>query len=318
MTANSSEQPGRGLSGGRVVSHERAARLMRTATYASAGVAGSLIILKLWAWLATDSIAVLSSLVDSGLDAAASLVNLIAVRHALMPADREHRFGHGKAEALAGLGQAAFVSGSAVFLLFEAISRFVTPRPVAYGEIGIGVMVVSIVVTLALVQYQKFVVRRTGSTAINADSLHYRADLAVNAGIIVGLILVIRFDQPLLDPIVAVTVAFYILYGAWQIVRESYDVLMDREFPDSERTQILAIAGAHPEVKGVHDLRTRRSGMHPFIQFHLELDGELSLIDAHIISDQVEADVRSAFPGAEIIIHQDPEGVEEPVAQFGC
>jgi len=292
------------------------ARLMRLATYASVSVAAFLIVIKLAAWLATDSVSVLSSLVDSVLDSIASLINLFAVRHALTPADREHRFGHGKAESIAGLGQAAFIAGSAAFLIFESVRRFVTPQEISHGTIGIGVMAVSIVLTFLLVRYQMRVVRQTGSTAISADSLHYRGDLLVNAAIIVSLILSTRLAMTWVDPAIAIGIAVYILYNAWLVAREALNALMDREFPDGDRQRILGIARAHPQVKGAHDLRTRRSGVQPFIQLHLELDGAMTLHDAHIISDQVEADIIAAFPGAEVIIHQDPEGLAEPMPTF--
>lgn len=292
------------------------ARLMRLATYASVGVAGILIVFKVVAWLLTDSVAILSSLVDSILDSFASLVNLLAVRQALTPADQEHRFGHGKAESIAGLGQAAFIAGSALFLIIESVRRFVSPQEVSHGALGIGVMMVSIVLTFALVRFQTHVVKATGSTAIHADSLHYRADLLVNAAIIGALVFSTRFEIRWIDPAMAIAIAIYILYCAWRIVRGALDALMDREFLDPDRQRIIEIASAHPEVKGVHDLRTRRSGLQPFIQLHLELDGALTLHDAHIISDQVEADIMSTFPGAEVIIHQDPEDVVEHMPDF--
>jgi ferrous-iron efflux pump FieF len=235
------------------------ARLLRLATHASVTVAAVLIALKLGAWVLTDSVAILSSLVDSVLDSLASLVNLIAVRQALAPADAEHRFGHGKAESIAGLGQAAFVAGSALFVLVEAVARLVEPHPIGYGAVGLGVMVISMVLTLALVRFQLHVVRRTGSTAISADSLHYRADILVNAGIIGSLGVSVYVGMTWIDPLVALVIAGYILYSAWAIAREALDALMDREFPDADRQRILDIIAAHTQVKGVHDLRTRVS-----------------------------------------------------------
>jgi ferrous-iron efflux pump FieF len=292
------------------------AKLMRRATTASVAVALILIVAKLVAFLITDSVAILSTLVDSLLDVLASLLNLVAVRHALQPADREHRFGHGKAEALAGLGQAGFIAGSAAFLLFEAGRRLISPQPLAAETVGIGVMVVSIVLTVALVRYQRYVIGRTRSVAISADSLHYKGDVLVNASVIVSLAAGAALGWTWLDPAFAIAIAGYIAYCAWQILREVLNVLMDRELPDIERTQIRKIAMAHPEVRAIHDLRTRRSGMMTFIQFHLELDGAIKLTRAHEISDQVEADVMAAFPGAEVIIHQDPAGIEEGHVRF--
>ncbi|MDP6705611.1 MAG: cation diffusion facilitator family transporter [Alphaproteobacteria bacterium] len=289
---------------------------MRLATYAAVSVASLLIMGKLVAWLMTDSVAILGSLMDSALDAGASLINLLAVRHALMPADREHRFGHGKAEALAGLAQAAFITGSAAFLLFEAIDRLHRPRPIAESEVGIAILVASIVVTIALVLFQAYVVRQTGSIAIKADSLHYRGDLLMNLAVILALVLSTRTGLSFLDPIFAIAIAAYIVYGAWQIFRNASDHLMDRELPDAERRRIRETAVSHPKVINMHDLRTRSSGVHTFIQLHLELDPDMPLIEAHEVSDEVEAKIRNAFAGAEVIIHQDPHGVEEERAVF--
>ncbi len=287
------------------------ARLMRWATYASVSVATILIAIKMWAWLASDSVALLSSLVDSILDVVASMVSLIAVRQALEPADDEHRFGHGKVESLASMGQAAFIGGSAVFLVFEAGHRLIRPQPVSHGEIGIMVMVVSIALTLLLVLFQGYVVRKTGSIAVSADSLHYRSDLLVNVGVIVALLAVMLLDWQIVDALVAFAIAGYILRGAWTIARQSFDMLMDREFPDEERRRIRDIVMAHEEVYEMHDLRTRSSGVNSFIQLHLELDDELTLLRAHEIADEVELKIRMAYPGSDVIIHQDPQGVQE-------
>jgi len=291
---------------------------MRLATYASVVVAFVLIGAKLFAWLGTGSVAVLSSLVDSILDAVAALLNLLAVRQALTPADAEHRFGHGKAEPLAGLGQAAFIAGSAVFLLFEAATRLLHPQPVTQGTVGIAVMVVSVVLTLALVLFQRLVVSNTASMAIGADALHYLADLLTNVSVIVALILSERFGFTYADPLFAGGIGLAILYGAWQILRRAYDHLMDREFPDERRAEIRRIALKHPMVRALHDLRTRSSGTSSFIQMHLELDADISLAEAHRISDEVEASLLQSFPGAEVIIHQDPAGLEERKPHFAA
>src|SRR5882762_3723962 len=213
-------------------------RLRRLATYASVAVAAVLISVKFAAWLETGSVALLSSLVDSLLDIVASLVNLVAVRHALTPADREHRFGHGKAEALAGLGQSAFIAGSALFVFFESIGRLVTPQPVTNGLVGIGVMLFSMAMTLVLVLFQRQVIRRTGSIAVTADSLHYVGDIAANLAVLAALVLSSQFGWHRSDPIFALGVSFYIVFTAWQIARGSFDMLMDREMPDTERNEI--------------------------------------------------------------------------------
>jgi ferrous-iron efflux pump FieF len=287
------------------------ARLMRLATYASVATALLLILAKIVAYLLTDSVSMLSTMLDSLLDAAASLINLIAVRHALTPADREHRFGHGKAEALAGLGQSAFIAGSAVFLFFESAGRLVTPMPVTNGIVGIGVMLFSMAMTLALVLFQRHVIRRTGSIAVSADSLHYVGDIGANLAVLAALVLSSQFGWNRADPIFAIGVSFYIVFTAWQIARGAFDMLMDREMPDAERKQIRTIVMANPRVRNMHDLRTRRSGPHRFIQFHLEMDPEMRLMEAHDLSDEVEAAILREFPAAEVIIHEDPEGVNE-------
>lgn len=292
------------------------ARLMRLATYASVGVASILIVAKFAAWLATDSVSLLSTLIDSMLDALASLINLFAVRHALQPADKEHRFGHGKAEPLAGLAQAAFISGSALFLLLEAGERLVHPRGVSNTDIGLAVMVLSIALTLVLVGFQKYVVKKTGSVAISADSLHYQTDLLVNLGVMASLALVTYVGWTLADPLFALGIALYILWGAWQIGQEAMDHLMDKELPDGDRTRIREIATGHPGVIGMHDLRTRASGTQTFIQLHLEMSGNMTLREAHEIAEQVMMKIEADFPNAEVLIHQDPHGIDERRAIF--
>ncbi len=284
---------------------------MRLATYASVAVAGFLIVIKLGAWLYTDSISLLSTLIDSGLDAIASLINLFAVRHALVPADREHRFGHGKAEPLAALGQTVFIAGSALFLIFEAGDRLFDPAPVPHSGIGIAVMVVAIVVTFALTRFQAHVVRQTGSFAIKADSLHYLGDILVNGAVIVALLLASELGWILADPLFGLAIAAYIAFTAWRIARGALDLLMDRELPEEARARIRDIALANPEVRDLHDLRTRSSGRRSFIQVHIEMDGNLTLYRAHAVADQVEAALRAAFPGADVMIHQDPHGLDE-------
>jgi ferrous-iron efflux pump FieF len=294
----------------------RGSTLMRRATYASITVAGAMIAVKLLAWFATDSVSLLSSLIDSLLDAAASLVNLVAVHQALAPADREHRFGHGKAEPLASLGQAAFIAGSAALLFVQALQHLLHPVPVGNTGLGIAVMVFAILVTLALVRYQRHVVRETGSLIISADELHYRADLVLNASVIVSLWLSAELGWVLIDPLFGGGIALWIIWGAWRVAQKAVVQLMDRELPDEERQRIRAIALAHPQVTAVHDLRTRAAGPTSFIQIHLEMDGEMRLAEAHRVSDAVETEIRAAFPNAEVMIHQDPEGVNEPHLSF--
>jgi ferrous-iron efflux pump FieF len=295
---------------------DRVHRLKKLAAAASVTVAASLIAAKAAAYFATGSVSLLSTLVDSLLDLAASLINLIAIRHAAQPPDREHRFGHGKAEPLAGLGQAAFVAGSAVFLLVQAGERLIHPAPITNEAIGVAVMLLSIALTLALVVFQRWVIRKTGSVAIGADALHYKSDLLVNAGVIAALLVSTQLGWGRADPLFAIAVALYILVSAWQIFNGSFNLLMDRELPEADRQRIKTIAEAHPSVICIHDLRTRSSGTQTFIQFHLELDGNLTLIDAHTIAEQVMREVEAAFPNAEVLIHEDPHGIPEPRASF--
>jgi len=290
---------------------EERGRLMRMATYASVTTAGILIAAKVGAYLLTDSVSMLSTLLDSLLDAAASLVNLVAVRTALVPPDEEHRFGHGKAEPLAALVQSAFIAGSALFLLVEAGNRVVNPSPILNSAAGLVVMAVSILLTAALQLFQRHVVKQTGSVAIRADAQHYFSDLLVNCAVVIALLVWREFKWALADPLCAAGVGCYILFTAWNIARSAFDLLMDRELPEAARGRIRDIALSNPAVRQLHDLRTRSSGHSTFIQFHLELDGDIPLLKAHAVSDEVEKAILDAFPGAEIIIHQDPAGLPE-------
>ncbi|MFK8067998.1 MAG: cation diffusion facilitator family transporter [Gammaproteobacteria bacterium] len=283
--------------------------LIRRASIASVGIACFLIIIKLVAFLLTNSIALLATLIDSLLDAAASIINMVALRHSLSPADREHRFGHGKAEALAGLGQAAFISGSAFFLIFEAGGRLLNPQVVTHSSIGIIVMVLSICLTLGLVKYQQYVVKKTNSLAIGADSLHYMSDLLVNLFVIIALVLNTKLGWVLADPIFGLAVSCFVLYSAWRIVKRSVDHLMDHEVSDEERAKIISIVADHSQVINMHDLRTRQSGQTVFIQLHLELSGCLTLKEAHKVSEEVEFQIKTAFPNSEILIHEDPDDI---------
>ena len=289
---------------------------MRSATYASVSVAVLLILIKIFAYVLTGSVALLSSLIDSILDSFASILNLIAVRHALTPADREHRFGHGKAEALAGLGQAAFITGSSIFLIFEALNRIINPRPIDHGMVGIVVILISLCLTIALVIYQRYVIRHTGSLAIQADSIHYFSDITMNAGVIVALVLSTYFNWPTADPVFALGIAGYIIYSVWSIIMNAFNQLMDRELPEPDREKIISIAMRHPEVKNLHELRTRSSGKDVFIQMHLEMDGDIPLVMAHSIADEVERELFAEFPNADIIIHQDPAGIETDIKSY--
>lgn len=287
------------------VSPSENARWLHIASNASVAVALVLIGLKAWAWVVSDSVALMASLIDSVMDSAASLINLIAIRYALTPADDEHRFGHGKAEALAGLGQAAFICGSAVFLFLHAVDRIIHPVPLTDTGIGIAVMLVSIAATAALVVIQRIAISRTGSTAIKADSLHYVGDLLVNASIIVAL-LAAGAGYFSVDPWFGIAIAFYIVWNAWQIAREAFAHLLDREVSDDVRREILRLVEAKPGVTGVHDLRTRLSGQQMFVQMHLEIGRDTPLWRAHEIAEDVELSILARYPNCDVIVHEDP------------
>ncbi|EKO3648247.1 CDF family cation-efflux transporter FieF [Vibrio metschnikovii] len=284
------------------------ARLVTLAAWTATIVASGLLVVKIAAWWMTGSVSLLASVVDSLLDIAASVVNLIVIRYALQPADREHTFGHGKAESLAALAQAMFISGSACFLLLNGVERFFRPHELQSPEYGIYVSVFALLVTFGLVSFQRYVVKKTNSQAIAADSLHYQTDLYMNAAIILALGLSwLGFKQA--DAIFAIGIGLYILYSAIGMAYQAVQTLMDRKLPDDELAQIRSTCLSVNGVLGVHQLRTRMAGPVRFIQLHLELDDHIPLIEAHRISDQVEEKLRHLFPGADVIIHQDPYSV---------
>ena len=278
-------------------------------------VASVLMVIKAGAWMLTGSVALLGSFLDSVMDLSLSVMNFFAIRHAQTPADEEHRFGHGKAEALAALVQAAMLLSAALFLLYEALQAILAPQPIAASDIGIGVMVVSIILTLALVVVQRRVAKATQSVAISADSAHYTGDIVINLGVILALVLAGNFDLPYADPILGMVVALILINSSRQVFVNAADQLMDREFDDADRDEIKRLILSHPQVRGLHDLRTRRAGLTSFIQCHIELDGAMSLTMAHQISDAVEALVLAKFPQSEVLLHQDPEG-QEPLTEL--
>jgi ferrous-iron efflux pump FieF len=244
------------------------------------------------------------------MDSAAALINFFAVRYAMAPADKEHRFGHGKAEALAGLGQALLIALSVVWLLSQTLGRLVQPQALQDASTGIGVMLASMVITAMLVLFQRWVVRRTQSTAIAADSLHYTSDLLMNLGVIIALILT-QAGYYGADPYLALIIGAYVLYSAWGIARNAFHLLLDHELSDEQRQTITDLALAQPQVLGMHDLRSRQSGHMQFIQLHLELQDDMRLIQAHSVADAVESRIMTAFPHADVIIHLDPVSIAQ-------
>ncbi|MTJ79827.1 MAG: cation diffusion facilitator family transporter [Telmatospirillum sp.] len=289
-----------------------AGRLIRVATWCSAAVGGVLIAAKLAAWMATDSVALLSTLVDSVLDAVAAVVNLRALYHALHPSARRFRLGHRKVEPLAGLAQSAFIAGSALFLFSEAGKRLLSPEPVSAAPIGIAVMGLSVVLTLALALFQRFVIRRTGAPAIGTDHLHYTGDLAMNASVILALILAGQFGFSWADPLFAVAIAGFMAYSAAAIGRQSLRLLMDHEFAEADRDRVAALCRSHPDVIGIRDLRTRSAGRRSSVRVRLDLPPDLTLRRARDIGDEVRAAILEAYPGLSVTIHPDPSPEDPP------
>jgi ferrous-iron efflux pump FieF len=284
------------------------AKLTARAAFASIAMAVTLIGLKSWAALQTSSMAMLGSLADSGLDLVASLVVLLGVRIAAQPADWDHRFGHGKAEALASLVQVILITISAIFIGFRAVQRLLAGAETADAELGIGVSVIAMVLTIALITYQRHVVRRTGSLAIGTDRLHYSSDLLLNGSVIVALALDQFAGLKGADAVFGLLIALWLAWGAWKASSNALDQLMDREWPDELRERFLATAREYPELAGLHDLRTRSSGTHYFAQFHVWVPAEWTVQEAHDRLDAVEEELQQRFPDTEILIHVDPEG----------
>jgi len=291
---------------------QQVGRLMRRAALASVSVSLFLVAIKTFAYFASHSVAMLASLADSALDLFTSGLNMLAIRSALTPADAEHRFGHGKAEPLAGLAQGAFISASALFLVIQSVNRIIVPEPIDHSVEALVVMCIAMTCTIGLVIYQRKVIAQTGSLAVEADHSHYISDLTTNLGVVLALVLSSVLGWTLADPLIAIAVAGIMLYTALGVGKTSFNQLMDRELPDEERQRICRIALSHTAVRNVHDLKTRMAGLSTFIQLHLAFDPQMKLVDAHAVSDAVEKALLEAYPGAEVIIHQDPAGLEPP------
>jgi ferrous-iron efflux pump FieF len=295
---------------------EQAGPLMRQAAVASVAVSLFLVVIKTFAYFTSHSVAMLASLADSALDLFTASLNMIAIRQALTPADAEHRFGHGKAEPLAGLAQGAFICASALFLVIQGVNRIIAPEPIDHSIEALIVMCIAIALAILLILYERRVVARTGSLALEADQTHYLGDLATNVGVVLALVLSAYLGWTLADPVIAIAVAFLMLWTALGVGRNSFNQLMDRELPDEERARIRRIAESHDAVMNVHDLKTRAAGLSTFIQLHLALDPDMRLSEAHVVSDAVEQAILNAYPGAEVIIHQDPAGLEPVPEEF--
>ena len=288
------------------IDRQEAEKLLKRATTASVSVAIILIGLKMWGYVESGSVAIFGTLLDSVMDSLSSIIIFAAVRFSLVPADDDHRFGHGKAEAIAGLLQAFVITATSLLLLYEVVDKIRNPIIVQNPELGIGIIVASMGLTILLVIYQRYVTRRTGSVAIEADGMHYTGDIFLNFGVAVSLVLGGYFSMTYADPIFGGLACLYLIHSAYQVFISSADVLMDKEMSEEDRNVIKAIIQTHSEVVGIHELRTRRSGLNIFIQFHMELEQGISLHHAHTISDQVEDKIIKSYENAEVFIHADP------------
>ena len=278
------------------------------AALASVALALVLLVAKAWAAFQTGSTAMLGSLADTALDVIASLTTLIGVRIAAMPADLDHRFGHGKAEALVALAQVALITVSAIGIAWRAIDRLINGAETQAMGDGIGVSVLAIIFTFALLWYQSRVIARTGSVAIKTDNIHYKSDLFLNLTVVFALVLEQALDLKGADAVIGIAIALWLLWGAWRGSHEAVNQLMDREWPEDERQVFLDAASAYPELQGLHDLRTRKSGTLRFVQFHVWVPAHWTVQQAHDRLDAAEEALQERFPGTEILIHVDPEG----------
>jgi cation diffusion facilitator family transporter len=287
------------------------AYLIKISLISSITVSIVILLLKVYALIVTSSVSILASLIDSGLDFSVSIMNYIAVKYALEPPDHNHRFGHDKIQDMAIFLQSIFFFGSGVFAIIAAIRHYIYQHEIESAPIAIFIMLISIMITLILLLFQTYVIKKTSSNLIKAEKLHYLTDLCTNFVVIIGVYF--GKDYPIIDVILGGLIAFYIIYGSYQLLKSSIKNLMDEEFDDEEKARIVGIISNFKEVKGLHDLKTRKAGDRSFIQFHLELDGDMLLKESHEIAEKIMYAIKNIFTNAEIIIHQDPEGVEEHV-----
>jgi ferrous-iron efflux pump FieF len=285
--------------------------LIKAASIASLFVSSTLIVIKYYGWAETDSISLLGSLADSLMDFLASIFVFIAISFSLLPADEKHRFGYGKSEGLVVFIQSLLIGVSGLYVFSEAIQRFFYPTEINQPSIAVWIIVVSIVLSIALVLFQNYVVKISKSKAIESDQYHYLTDLYINISVLISILISGWTTYLFVDSLIGLIIAIFVIYSATGLLKKSFKILLDQELPSSDRDQIKAIALTHPEVLGFHDLRTRDAGRNYVIQFHLELDPEMSLLHSHEIIEQVMEKVLDAFPDAEIIVHSDPLGVEE-------
>lgn len=288
---------------------ERAeARLKSSAARLSIIAAGFLIILKAVTGYLTGSISVWASLLDSAMDIFASTINFFAVRAAARPPDDDHLYGHGKVESLAGLFQSAVITASAAFLIREALHRIFTPHPTGMEWLGVGTMLVASLVSVALVARLRSVARKTDSPALSADAVHYATDVYTNGAALIALAVVALTGWLLVDPLISLTISAFILWSAFDVARDSVNVLMDKRLPEEIDEMVATVVSRyHGEgVLGFHDLRTRRSGSHKFIDLHLDVNNELSFQGAHDLSVRVLRALEAEIPRSRVQIHCDP------------
>ncbi len=285
--------------------------LIKSASYLSVIMAIIIMLVKVYGWLYTDSQSILASLVDSMLDISASLINLVAIRVALTPADDNHRFGHEKFQDLAIFSQSIFFLASCLFILFSSLKALFSGGVVENVELGANMMYICIILTFILVAYQAYVVYKTKSLIIAADKLHYFSDFLTNIAVIASLYLSDSFWY--IDSLAGILIAIYMMRGSYILIRSAIRNLADEEFPQADKDKIMEIVKQFKEARGMHELKTRYAAEKPFIQFHLEMDASLSLRKAHDIAETIAGRIIQEFPLAEVIIHQDPEGAEKDV-----
>ena len=285
---------------------------VKLAAKISVSVAVLLLALKLFAWFESGASVMLATATDSLLDLFASSINLLILKVALSPPDQDHQFGHGKAESLGSLFQAAFITGSGMLLMLNGVDRIINPVALLKTDLALGATIATIIATLSLVAFQQFVVKKTGSLAINADMLHYKSDLLLNLAVLIALILSQQL-WPSADGVFTVAIGGYLLISAFGIVKQSLDQLMDKELNETDKSKINQIVFSHNQALGMHNLKTRQSGPMTFIQLHLELDEKLPLLDAHNVGESIEFALLKEFEPCEVIIHHDPISIDNQI-----
>ena len=285
--------------------------LVRSASIASLLVASTLIALKYYGWVTTNSVSLLGSLADSLIDFLASVFVFVAISYSILPADAKHRFGYGKSEGLAAFVQSLFIGISGIYVCFEAIKRLLNPSQINQPSTAIWIILVSIILTLALVMYQKYVVKKSKSIAIESDRYHYLTDTYINLSVLFSIAITGWTQFVFIDALVGLLISGVILYTSVTLLKKSFKILLDQEIQSDDRDRIREIALDHPKVLGFHDLRTRDTGREYIIQFHLELDPNMSLLESHEITDEVTDNILKLYPDSELIIHTDPLGIDE-------